>query len=288
MDSEAVLTLSSLTGRSVRTADGRVGGVLRDLTVRLSDERPRVERLLVVRRRVHHLVPWSAVALDGDRVIVRGEQADRLLRADRLHVDDDGLDLDADELLLARDVLDCQIVDLKGHRLTRASDVVLSRTPEGGELELVGVEVGFAAMLRRLGFEWFAQRLRRQVVPIDELHLTSVRGHQVQLAAATSVVHRLDAAGLSHLVTRLDVAKATEVLDAVGPGRAAEALLKTHPVVGRRLMWALPDRQSSRVRRHLPPGSAVTHPHLHQPMSSRPRRLRRLAGWRNHYPPEVS
>ena len=287
MDSEAVLTLSSLTGRSVRTADGRVGGVVRDLTVRLGGERPRVEQLLVVRRGIRHLVPWSAVALDGVRVVVMGEQADELLRADRLNVEGDGLDLDADVLLLARDVLDCQIVDLKGHRLTRASDVVLSRTPEGG-LELVGVEVGFAAMLRRLGFEWFAQRLRRQVVPMDELHLSSVRGHQVQLSVSTSAVHGLDAAGLSHLVTRLDVAKATGVLDAVGPGRAAEALLKTHPVVGRRLMSALPDRQSSRVRRHLPPGSAVTHPHLHQRISSRPRRLRRLAGWRTYHPPEVS
>src|SRR5207342_3267604 len=114
---------------------------------RLGGERPRVEQLLVVRRGIRHLVPWSAVALDGVRVVVMGEQANELLRADRLNVEGDGLDLDADVLLLARDVLDCQIVDLKGHRLTRASDVVLSRTPEGW-LELVGVEVGFAAMLR--------------------------------------------------------------------------------------------------------------------------------------------
>ncbi len=174
-----------------------------------------------------------------------------------------------------------------GRRLTRASDVVLSRTPDG-VLALVGVEVGGAAVLRRLGLGWLAGRLRRRVVPVDQLHLTSARGHEVQLAVPTSAVHRLDAEGLSHLLTTLDVGKATDVIRSVGPARAAEALLKLHPVVGRRLMSALAEGEFSRVRRHLPHGSAVTHPHLHQRALSSPRRLRRLAGWRTHRPPGVS
>jgi hypothetical protein len=135
---------------------------------------------------------------------------------------------------------------------------------------------------------WLARRLRHSVVPVDQLHLSSARGHRVLLAVPTSAVNGLDATGLSHLLTRLDVAKATEVIGSVGPVRAAEALLKTHPVVGQRLLSALPERESSRVRRHLPRGSAVTHPHLHERVTSHPRRLRRLAGWRTHHPPEVS
>jgi hypothetical protein len=35
MDPNVVLTLTELTGRSLRTADGRAGGVVRDLTIRL-------------------------------------------------------------------------------------------------------------------------------------------------------------------------------------------------------------------------------------------------------------
>lgn len=286
MDPEVVLTLTALTRRSVRMEDGRAGGVVRDLTVRLGDGRLRVEQVLVVRRGRRQLVPWSAVAVDGDRVVLLAGTEDAVPSAPP-RLDADKPNLDADELLLGRDVLDCQIVDLLGHRLTRASDVVLSRTPEGG-LALVGVEVGVGAVLRRLGLGWLAPRLRRQIVSIDQLHLSSARGHQVQLAVSTSVVHRLDAEGLSHLLTSLDVAKATDVIGSVGPVRAAEALLKTHPVVGRRLMSALPERESSRVRQHLPHGSAVTHPHLHERVSSHPRRLRRLAGWRTHRPPEVS
>jgi hypothetical protein len=279
MHREALVTLTALTGRSVLTPDRQAAGVVRDLTVRLGGDRPSVERVLVTRHRERRLVPWSVVEDDGDRVVIHSAPGQPVPQGDEL-------DLDADELLLARDVLDCQIIDLEGRRLTRASDVVLARDLEGG-LALVGVEVGLGAVLRRLGLGWLSGRSRRQVIPIDQLHLSSARGHQVQLAVTTSAVHRLDAAGLSHLVTRLDVDKATDVLGAVGPERAAEVLLRTHPVVGRRLMSALPDVESSRVRRHLPPGSTRTHPHLHERGSTRPRRLRRLAGWRTHHPPEV-
>jgi hypothetical protein len=286
VDPEDVLTLTALTGRSLRTVDGQARGVVRDLTVRLGDGDLRVRRVLVVRRGRQQLLPWSTVTLDGARLTLLAG-ADVTEPSDGSRLEAEELDLDTDEVLLGRDVLDCQIVDLSGRRLTRASDVVLSRTLSGG-LALVGVEVGVRAVLRRLGFGRLTGRLRRSVVPVDQLHLSSARGHQVQLGVSTSAVHRLDAEGLSHLLTRLDVTKATDVIGSVGPVRAAEALLKTHPVVGRRLMSALPERESTRLREHLPHGSAVTHPQLHEHVASHPRRVRRLVGWRTHNPPEVS
>ena len=49
--------------------------------------------------------------------------------------------LDPDEILLVRDVLDTQIVDVVGQRLARVADVLLARRPDAA-LEPVGVEVG--------------------------------------------------------------------------------------------------------------------------------------------------
>jgi len=182
-------------------------------------------------------------------------------------------------------LLEC--TTMSGRRVTRASDVVLATTAGAG-LVLVGVEVGAAALLRRLGLAWLAPRRSHQIVAMDQLHLTSSRGHQVQLTAATSAMHRLDSTGLAHLLTRLDVTKATEVITAVGPDRAASALLKTHPEVGGRLMRALPVSESARIRARLGRDSTRTHPHLHAPDLARPRRSRRLAGWRTHHPPRAA
>ena len=40
--------------------------------------------------------------------------------------------LDADEILLGRDVLDTQVVDVVGQRLARVADVLLDRMPDRG------------------------------------------------------------------------------------------------------------------------------------------------------------
>ena len=150
---------------------------------------------------------------------------------------------------------------------------------------MVGVEVGAGALLRRLGLSWLSRRLARRILPINQVHLTSARGHEVQLALTSSPVHRLDAVGLSHLLAGLDVAQASDVIRSVGPDRARV------PSWNHIRKWAAdccrpcPAPSSARVRRDLPLGSAVTHPHLHQAQGWRPRRGRRLAGWRAQRPP---
>src|SRR5689334_797508 len=57
-----------------------------------------------------------------------------------IHYLTDSIDeeLAADEILLARDVLDTQIVDIADQRLARVADVLL--TPRGAGVEIVGVE----------------------------------------------------------------------------------------------------------------------------------------------------
>ena len=53
------------------------------------------------------------------------------------------------ETALAREVLDHQLVDIDGARVVRASDLYLATV--GGPVRLVGVDVGFGSLLRRLG-----------------------------------------------------------------------------------------------------------------------------------------
>lgn len=232
-----VLLLSRLTGQEVRGPDGRIAGRLADLTVRLGDQTgpTLVERLLVRGRGAPDLlVPRAAVAAFQRPGIVLAEDPERFAITSTLEA------LADDEILLARDVLDTQIVDIAGQRLARVADVILARAP-GDRLELVGVEVGFGGVLRRLGLHRLAARAREDAVAWTDLHLTSERGHAVQLATPRSTVHHLDARGLAVLVSRLDTESATEVLTAKGPGVAADVVRASHPVVGERVLRAMPE-----------------------------------------------
>ncbi|MGX9790195.1 PRC-barrel domain-containing protein [Mycobacterium sp. MMS18-G62] len=268
--------MSRVLGQDVRGPDGRVIGRLADLTVSLGEQNgpTLVDRMLVRRSGAHDLlVPWSQVGSFQHPDIQLASAGPHFVITSIADA------LDEDELLLVRDVLDTQIVDIAGQRLARVADVVLARSGEG-RLEVVGVEVGFGAVLRRLGLGRLAARARGDAVAWTDLHLTSDRGHAVQLATPRSAVHLLDARGLAMLVSRLDIESATEVLAAKGPGIAAEVVRASHPLVGERVLRAMPDADAAKVVAAMP----VEHARHWQSRLARPpvlrgRRLLRFHVW---------
>jgi hypothetical protein len=280
-----VLVLSRATGQNVWAADGRVIGKLRDLTARLGVEHPVVYRLVIGSRRgLTYLVPWTAVAtFEPSEVRLRDVGP-----LDPFLIGRGEIPLEPDELLLVRDVLDTQIIDVVGHRLSRVADVVITRLADGG-LEVAAVDVGGAAVWRRLGLRWLSERFAGRAVDWHDLHLTSARGHDVHLATTTAAVHQLDAQGLAELLTRVDLTSATEVVKTVGPVRAAGAVAWAHPAVGRRIMLGLEPHEAAKVIDELPEGADD---HYRDVLSSRTpltgRRFRRLRGWRLRRPPTTT
>ena len=246
-----VLLLSRLIGREVQTADGRRIGRLADLSIRLHAERPVVEQLVVTRPNAPALVLPCEVTIFGSDHVTLGVRAAEFPRFETPALSEA---LAADEILLKRDVLDTQIVDVAGQRLARVADVLLARTPSG-RLEALGVEVGFSGVLRRLRLG--GGSAGEDMVAWSELHLTSERGHQVQLATPRSAVHRLDARALAALVSRVDTESAGEILAAKEPSVAAEAVRSADPDVGERVLRAMGESQSARIVAAMPAEHAV-------------------------------
>lgn len=232
-----VLLLSRVTGRDVLGPDRRRVGRLADLTVRVDGGGPPVVNRLVVTRRAGPtlLVPWAAVdSFDPGPVVLaaaRGLEVPSLAEA-----------LDPDELLLVRDVLDTQVVDVVGQRMARVADVLLNPDAHGA-LEISGVEVGFRGVLRRLGLG--VGQPKQDVVDWSDLHLASDRGHSLQLSAPRSAVHRLNPRDLAALISRIDVDAADDILEARGPAVAAEVVRSVPPEVAARI-----GRRSTLFGRH--------------------------------------
>lgn len=245
-----VLELSRGIGREVLGPDRAAVGRLTDLSVRLdghpdADGAPhRVHRLLIhPRRGPDVLVPWEAVAaLHAGQVVLDTADLDAFPIGGPVA-------LQPDEILLARDVLDTQVVDVVGHRLARVAEVLLARTRDSG-LEVAGVEVGFRGVLRRLGLRRAA--VGEDVVAWPDLHLTSERGHRVQLSTPRAAVHRLDPRALAALVSRLDTDAATEILASREPAVAADAVAVAPPEVSERVLRAMPSALAARIVAAMP------------------------------------
>ncbi len=277
-----MLLLTRETGQPVRASDGSLVGDLRDLSVRVDGDHPAAYRLAVgTRRRTTHLIPWSAVASFEHSLVLVRDVGD----LGRFAVAAGPLPLEPGELLLRRDVLDTQVVDVVGHHLARVSDVLLTRVPDR-RLEVAAVDVGVGAVLRRLGLARLGERIPERALDWRDLHLTSDRGHRVQLATPAAAVHRLDARALAELLTRLDVESATDVMLAVGTERTAGAVARAHPDVAGRLLRALEPGVAGEVLETLPEESARRY---RDALSARSpltrRRFRRHLGWRVQRPP---
>jgi len=195
-------------GRTVRRGDGTRIGKLDDLIVGLGETGPFVVALRVrVGPRSRRRVPWPAVTSFAEEVVITADPVE------------DGLA--DDELLLARDVLDTQIFDLGGRRLTRVADIELVWRDR--ELRVVGVDIGAAPLLRRLGLSVFARRAAPKVIPWNELHLTSVHGHEVQLETPTARVHTLSEEELAQLGARLPPHARSRLYARIRPHAAARS-----------------------------------------------------------------
>jgi sporulation protein YlmC with PRC-barrel domain len=273
---DQLVRLSDLVRRPVGSrADGRLGRLV-DVVIDFDDDRPAVRELLVRRARRagdEVAVPWAAVeAVDHTGVVVAGQSERDLSPGPPA----------ATDLRLVRDALDVQIVDLEGHRLVRVADVLLLRDDE--RLVVFGVDIGFGAVVRRVGFRRLAERLHPEVVLWSALHLTSRQGHTAQLALRSAHLQRLSSDDLAHLLSLLTVHHAVDVLEQAPIASAADAIERSPDEVGQRLLAALPEARSDELLRAMPAPRAHRLRHLLRRTPLPRRRYHRTRGWTRDAP----
>jgi sporulation protein YlmC with PRC-barrel domain len=136
-----LISLAALLGSDVEDSAGSTVGQLRDVVVRWTkgESYPPVIGIVVgIGKREVLLGARWVEASSPSSVRLRASKA--YARAVERHPAD---------VALAHDVLDRQVVDAEGVQIVRPSDVYLATA--NGRVELVGIEVGIRALLRRLG-----------------------------------------------------------------------------------------------------------------------------------------
>ena len=211
-----LVSLAGLIGRPVLNQAGQQIGHVADVVVRWDSNQayPPVTGLIVRVGRRRAWLPVEAVEEFGrDRIGLRTARLDLRDVARR-----------PGEVELARDVIDHQLVDTDGARVIRASDLYLARV--AGVVQLVGVDVGFNSLLRRLGPARFRSRPTPDKV-IDWASITSFgsqRGPGGTLQAAERGLQRLRPGELADLLEDLGRAERQDLLGQLTPQQAADAL----------------------------------------------------------------
>jgi sporulation protein YlmC with PRC-barrel domain len=133
--------VADVIGKPVLDPVGEEIGKLRDIAVVGGGPFPRAAGLLLERKKTVLFLPWEEVSIFNRRIISSRKRDSDLAEFTPA----------PDQLLIGKDLLDKQIVDIDGAKVVRVNDVKLAE--EGGAACVTDVDVGVRGILRRLGVE---------------------------------------------------------------------------------------------------------------------------------------
>ncbi len=253
----SLVALSELLGATVRDASGAVRGRVREVAVAPQEHPTAVAFLIVKTSDGERMLPASSLKSCG--VTVRA--TDDAAHWDKYNASD-GL------LLLKRDLLDQQIIDVHGRKVVRVNDVELQTTPVDGHINLsvIAVDVGARGAIRRLtqglvpAFTMRAllERIPPRVIPwayVDLLETDPAR--RVKLKIVYEGLSKLHPADIADIVEDLAPAEREAVFETIDEEVAAEALEELDPKVQVSIVESLDSDRAADIVQEMDPDAAA-------------------------------
>jgi CBS domain-containing protein/sporulation protein YlmC with PRC-barrel domain len=135
------------------------------------------------------------------------------------------------DIKLVEEVLDKQVVDLEGKKIRRINDLQLSTTR--GYYRLIGVDISFKGILRRLGLEKIASGLKINLqedyiswMDVDVLESDISR---LKLKVPEYSLKKLHPADIAEIVDQLSINDSITILNSLDDEIAADALEEISP-----------------------------------------------------------
>ena len=249
-----MIFLSDFLRADVVDVHQKTVGSVRDLVVRLQDPYPKVTAVVVrPRGGAPETIGWHEVRAWDDRELSLKVEVGAL----RAYANADN------ELWLARDVLDKQIVDTDGRRVVRVNDLQLQQS--NGEVLLVGVDIGARGLLRRVGVEQLGRRLRRvvgadfpqRIVSWDAVDPVQSDERSVRLRISHQKLAKLHPADIAEIVSQLGGRDRAAIFASLDDETAAETLEESSDEVQAQILARLTDERAADILEEMSPDEAA-------------------------------
>ena len=219
-----MLYLSQMMGKPVVDATGEKIGTISDLAISTGEVFPRITSLAFQGPgKVPFMISWRKYVEEFDEDGIRLSVPAHDIRFSYLQ---------PEEILLARDLLNRQIVDTQGMKVVRVNDLKLSIS--GTQLRLLGAEVGVRGILRGLA-PWleravvavakvFGKRIDEQIIAWNYMDLLDRDLSEVQLSVTHKRLDELHPADVADILEQLDPQQRANVFQHLDDAQATEAI----------------------------------------------------------------
>jgi CBS domain-containing protein/sporulation protein YlmC with PRC-barrel domain len=257
------IALSSLLGAPVYDASGSLAGHVREVAISPQEDPGRISDLVVKTSHGDRLLPAKALSAL-ERSAVRATAVRGAGKAD----DWPPLVSSAGLLLLERDLLDQQIIDVSGRKVVRVNDVDLRPEPVNGSVRLrVGrVDIGLRGAVRRLlkglapsrAIEALAARMPERAIPWEAVNLIETDpARRVHLKLEYEKLSQLHPADIADILEELAPAEREAVFESLDEEVAADALEEIDPKVQVELMRSIDSDKAADIVEEMEPDAAA-------------------------------
>lgn len=247
--------LTELTGMRLIGPQGTRVGRVREAAVAPREHPRRVSRFLFGSGRTQFAVRWDQVRAFGAEGIELSDESFTPYHGDDYH------------LLLTKDLLDQQIVDVNGRKVVRVNDLGLRVTLNGNEqLWVHEVGVGLQGAFRRLTEGLLPNRLIRRIqdriapnsIPWDKCNIVEPDPlRRLRLLISHDRLERLHPADLADIVEELGSDEREALFETLAEEVAADTLEEVKPTVKRSILHSLDSDRAADILEEMDPAEAA-------------------------------
>lgn len=253
-----MIYLSQLMGNPVLDSNGEKIGTVSDLGIATGEVFPRVTSLAFMGTgRTPIMVSWRKYVDTYDEHEVHLKVSSTDIRFSYLQ---------PTEVLLARDVLNKQIVDTRGMRVVRVNDLKLSDT-SSSQLRLLGAEVGMRGILRSLSpsIERIGVRVARtfghpvpeRIIAWSYMDLVERDLSSVKLSVSHKTLDDMHPADVADIIEQLDPRLRGQVFAQLDDEQRAEAMAELEDDKAAEIMGDMSETDASRMLSAMDPDDAA-------------------------------
>jgi CBS domain-containing protein/sporulation protein YlmC with PRC-barrel domain len=245
--------VADVLGKTVLDPLGEEIGKLHDIAVEGGSPFPRAAGLVLEKKKKMWFLPWADLGIFNRRIISSRKRESEISEFQPA----------ADQLLIGRDILDKQIVDINGAKVVRVNDVKL--TEEGGAACVTDVDVGVRGILRRLGverrgdafFHAIRHPLRHQLISWEFIQPLESKLDRLTLALSREALSKIHPADIAQIISGMSPDERKGFFEKLDLKTAAEALHELEPEVQADLISDLDKEQAADVIERMPPDEAA-------------------------------
>jgi len=253
----ATIALSELLGSTVYDSTGAASGRVREVALSPQEDRARVSLLIVKTPAGNRLLPFSAVS-----------QINGGIRASTPAAEWNPADGSEGLLLLSRDLLDQQVIDVHGRKVVRVNDVdihseIVQSRPV---LKIGGVDVGARGAIRRLlkgvipaaALRAMLHRIPPREIPWEFVDLIETDpARRVKLKISHEGLAKLHPADIADIVEDLAPDEREAVFETLDEQVAAGAMEELEPKVQKAVVESLDSDRAADILEEMEPDAAA-------------------------------